>query len=79
MCWGRAIIVQLEDYLASSGFNGIGIITGAIFVLVVTLFRRGVWGTAMHLLRARTGRGEPDPEPAVEPRDQQPDVQPARR
>ncbi|KAE8762643.1 branched-chain amino acid ABC transporter permease [Georgenia thermotolerans] len=47
---GAAIIITLEDQLASSGFEGIGIITGAVFVVVVLLFRRGVWGTARHLL-----------------------------
>ncbi len=47
---GAALVVQLEDYLATSGFDGLGIITGAIFVLVVLLFRRGIWGTARHLV-----------------------------
>jgi len=62
---GAALVVQLEDYLAISGFDGLGIITGAIFVIVVLLFRRGIWGTARHLLdRARDKRrthdaGEP--------------------
>ena len=47
---GAAIIVLLEDSLASSGFDGIGIITGSIFVIVVLLFRKGVWGTAQSLV-----------------------------
>ena len=47
---GAAIIVLLEDSLASSGFDGIGIITGSIFVIVVLLFRKGVWGTAQSLI-----------------------------
>ena len=47
---GAAIIVLLEDSLASSGFDGIGIITGSIFVIVVLLFRKGVWGTAKSLV-----------------------------
>jgi len=42
---GAAVIVLLEDQLASSGFDGIGIITGAIFVIVVLLFRKGIWGS----------------------------------
>ena len=50
---GAAIIVILEDQLASSGFEGIGIITGSVFVIVVLLFRRGVWGTALHTFRGR--------------------------
>jgi ABC-type branched-subunit amino acid transport system permease subunit len=47
---GAAIIVLLEDALASSCFEGIGIITGAIFIIVVLLFRKGVWGTATVLV-----------------------------
>ncbi|MDP3209848.1 MAG: branched-chain amino acid ABC transporter permease, partial [Rhodoglobus sp.] len=43
---GAAVIVLLEDQLASSGFDGIGIITGSIFVIVVLLFRKGIWGSA---------------------------------
>jgi branched-chain amino acid transport system permease protein len=43
---GAALVVSLEDQLASSGFNGIGIVTGAIFILIVLLFRHGIWGTA---------------------------------
>ncbi|WP_406829433.1 branched-chain amino acid ABC transporter permease [Pedococcus sp. KACC 23699] len=43
---GAALVVLLEDRLASSGFNGIGIITGAIFVIIVLAFRHGIWGTA---------------------------------
>lgn len=46
---GAGIIVLLADYLASSGFDGIGIVTGSVFMVVVLLFRRGVWGTARHL------------------------------
>jgi len=49
---GAAIVVLLEDRLATSGFEGTGIITGSIFVVVVLLFRRGVWGTARHYLGA---------------------------
>ena len=29
---GAALVVMLDDYLASSGFDGIGIVTGAVFV-----------------------------------------------
>ena len=43
---GAALVVTLEDQLASSGFNGIGIVTGAIFVIIVLAFRHGIWGTA---------------------------------
>lgn len=48
---GAGIIVQLEDYLATAGIDAVGTVTGAIFVITVLLFRRGIWGTARHLLR----------------------------
>ncbi|GAA1437078.1 branched-chain amino acid ABC transporter permease [Mycobacterium cookii] len=58
--WGGAVgagfIVQLEDYMASSGFEGIGIVTGSVFVIVVLLFRRGIWGTVAHLVSSRSTR-----------------------
>ena len=50
---GAGIIVVLEDYLATAGIDAIGVVTGAIFVLTVLVFRRGIWGTARHLLRRR--------------------------
>lgn len=49
---GAALVVLLEDQLASSGFEGIGIITGAIFVLIVLAFRHGIWGTARNAVNA---------------------------
>ena len=53
---GAAVVVLLEDYLASSGFNGIGIITGTIFVLIVLLFRKGIWGTVADLVATLRNR-----------------------
>jgi branched-chain amino acid transport system permease protein len=50
---GAALIVQLQDFLATAGFEETGIITGSIFIVVVLLFRRGIWGTARHLLAGR--------------------------
>lgn len=50
---GAAVIIIMEDKLASSGFEGIGIITGTVFVVVVLLFRRGVWGTIQHAIVSR--------------------------
>jgi len=41
---GAAAITRLEDWLSFSGFEQIGLITGAIFVVAVLVFRRGVWG-----------------------------------
>jgi len=56
---GAIVIVVLEDQLASSGFEGIGIITGTVFVIVVLLFRRGIWGTVADFLKKRQGK-EPE-------------------
>jgi len=53
---GAVIIIVMEDRLASSGFEGIGIITGSVFVAVVLLFRRGVWGTLRHVIVSRRQR-----------------------
>ena len=50
---GAGIVVILEDRLASSGFEGTGIILGSIFVVIVLLFRHGIWGTARDLLQRR--------------------------
>ena len=50
---GSGIIITMEDQLASSGFGAIATITGSVFVLVVLLFRRGVWGTVRHLVVSR--------------------------
>lgn len=53
---GAGFIVLLEDYMASSGFDGIGIVTGSVFIIVVLLFRRGIWGTVAHLVATRRSR-----------------------
>ncbi|SEG74204.1 amino acid/amide ABC transporter membrane protein 2, HAAT family [Thermomonospora echinospora] len=56
---GAALIVSLNDYLATAGFEETGIITGLIFVVIVLLFRKGLWGTARDLTAARSGRHRP--------------------
>lgn len=48
---GAGLIVRLEDWLAFSGFEQVGLVTGAIFVVVVLLFRRGIWGTVARMIR----------------------------
>jgi len=63
---GASVIVRLEDWLSTAGFEETGLVTGGVFILVVLLFRRGVWGTLAHLLRDRTGGTRPDPEPDPE-------------
>jgi branched-chain amino acid transport system permease protein len=47
---GAAIVVRLEDWLSFSGFESVGLVTGGIFVLVVLLFRRGLWGSVAALV-----------------------------
>ncbi|GAA1809266.1 branched-chain amino acid ABC transporter permease [Actinomadura chokoriensis] len=56
---GAALVVQLQDYLATAGFQETGIVTGSIFIVIVLLFRRGIWGTARHLLAARRRAARP--------------------
>jgi branched-chain amino acid transport system permease protein len=57
--WGGAVgaglVVALNDWLSTSGFQEVGIVTGTIFVVVVLVFRRGIWGTARHLATRRAG------------------------
>jgi branched-chain amino acid transport system permease protein len=75
---GAALLVLLEDQLATAGFDGINLVTGAVFVVVVLLFRRGILGTLRHLLLTRRrGRAVIDPEPGVEPASA-PAVEPVR-
>ena len=62
---GAALVVQLKDYLATAGFDGIGIVTGTIFIVVVLAFRRGIWGTVAHEVRRRRGSPPVDREPDV--------------
>ncbi len=64
---GAAIIVQLEDFLATAGISATELVTGAIFVLTVLLFRRGIWGTLAHAVQSRR-RGTAVPPPDVERR-----------
>jgi branched-chain amino acid transport system permease protein len=52
---GATLVVQLEDYLATAGLDATGLVTGAVFVVVVLLFRRGIWGSARRLARRVSG------------------------
>jgi branched-chain amino acid transport system permease protein len=60
---GAGLVVRLEDLLSYAGFSGIGLVTGGIFVAVVLLFRRGLWGTAAAVVRRRTERSVLDRPP----------------
>jgi len=75
---GAALLVVMEDQLATAGFDGINLVTGAVFVLVVLVFRRGILGTIRHRLARRSGgRAVPDPEPGVQPASV-PEIEPVR-
>jgi branched-chain amino acid transport system permease protein len=58
---GAALVVTLQQYLASTG-AWVTIITGAVFVLSVLAFRRGIVGEYLHLLRRKAAK-----EPALAP------------
>lgn len=75
---GAASIIRLEDWLATSGFSEVGLVTGSIFIVVVLLFRRGIWGTVAHLVQKRAGvrSGEPEPH-LVHDHDDAPDRVPS--
>jgi len=57
--WGgvlaAGLVVRLEDVLSLAHFEEVGLVTGGIFVVVVLVFRRGIWGTASGLLRRFAG------------------------
>ncbi len=59
---GAGIVVRLEDWLSTSGFEATELVTGGLFIIVVLLFRRGLWGTVRHALRTR-GSQPPSPAP----------------
>lgn len=69
---GAGIIVILEDYLATAGIDAVGVVTGAIFVVTVLVFRKGIWGTARQLLTRRSHprdeAGPADDVPPAQPR-----------
>ncbi|MGK9167903.1 branched-chain amino acid ABC transporter permease [Inquilinus limosus] len=49
---GAGLVVTLQNYLAESALP-VTVVTGAIFVVVVLLFRRGIVGEIAHWLRKR--------------------------
>ncbi|MGH3387566.1 MAG: branched-chain amino acid ABC transporter permease [Actinomadura sp.] len=51
---GAGLLVELNDYLATAGFQEIGIVSGTLFVIIVMVFRKGIWGTARDVLVARS-------------------------
>ncbi|WP_343718420.1 branched-chain amino acid ABC transporter permease [Inquilinus sp.] len=49
---GAGLVVTLQNYLAESALP-VTVVTGAIFVIVVLLFRRGIVGEVAHWLRRK--------------------------
>ena len=47
---GAALVISLQNYLAAAAVP-VTVLIGAIFVVCVLLFRRGIVGQALHLLR----------------------------
>jgi branched-chain amino acid transport system permease protein len=46
---GAALVLLLRDWL-STWTDAWGVVTGAIFVVIVLGFRRGIWGSLLHRL-----------------------------
>jgi branched-chain amino acid transport system permease protein len=53
---GAFVVVTLQNYLAQFG-GWVTVITGAIFVACVLLFRRGIVGELSRLFKAKAARG----------------------
>jgi len=49
---GAALVLLLRDWL-STWTDAWGVVTGAIFVVIVLGFRRGIWGSLLHRFRSR--------------------------
>ena len=49
---GAGLVAALENYLAESALP-VTVVTGAIFVIVVLLFRRGIVGEIVHWLKRK--------------------------
>lgn len=63
---GAALFLLLRDWL-STYTDAWGVITGAVFVVIVLAFRRGVWGSLLALAQRRVeGRRVAAPEPLAE-------------
>jgi branched-chain amino acid transport system permease protein len=79
--WGGAIgaflIVELNDYLATAGFEETGIVTGTVFALTVLVFRHGIWGTVRLAAGRLSARRRRTTEPERSP-DEKPNGEPVR-
>lgn len=66
---GAAVIVTMQNYLAATG-EWVTVIQGAIFVVVVLAFRRGIIGELAALLQRRRHVDTAEEAPAISPRQQ---------
>ena len=69
---GAALVLLLRDALSTGAVFPVlrespGVVTGLIFILSVLAFRRGIWGTALWLLRKRAPRPAVPQAPPPEP------------
>src|SRR3546814_17606451 len=53
---GAVLVVSLQNFLAASPLT-VTVVTGAIFVGCVLIFRRGIGGAVLQRLRSEGGRG----------------------
>ena len=47
---GAAIVLEVRDLLSNAP-EASGVVTGAVFVVIVLAFRRGLWASAVDALR----------------------------
>ena len=68
--WGGVVAtgltLRLQDYLSLHHFAAPDLIVGAVFIVVVIGFRRGIWGTVAALM---AGRHQPAPAAVEEVRE----------
>lgn len=70
---GAALLLILRDWL-STWTDAWGVVTGLVFVAVVLSFRRGIWGTLVHVARQRGVAGVRPSVPAASAPDSGPPV-----
>ncbi|HKB52948.1 MAG TPA: branched-chain amino acid ABC transporter permease, partial [Ramlibacter sp.] len=62
---GAGVVVTLQDVLSDRVGSWVSVIIGAIFVVCVLAFRKGIVGETQAFLDRRRGRVQPAPPPAA--------------